>query len=266
MKIKKTIVILLAAALLIGFCACGAQKTVLLYTLYQSEKLIKAQNILPDSVDFGVSKENFSSKMNGIGDSEIIEKLIISFMKIKAGEETQPEKFETLYFADFNWNDETASVCMSDSIAEITKNDGVHYYEISDNEEFISLLSSEAKQNNEASFNCDTVIDENNLTVEVMKDGSFDENGNYLVDIYVINNNQSAVGVVLSDIKVNGKNCGKSGILTVPGKNELGFSVPVETKDIETVKTVSFHIEAGYGADEEFSAFTVSDEYKVKLK
>lgn len=267
MNIKKLSAAILAIILLISLCACGDkdENTTPLWELYPGERIKTLSETLPALINIRVDTADLSASIYDSGDEEMIKKISDAFLAVKAGKETEITDFRQEYSVDFIWDDEVVSVVMNSSTAAVFNDDSVKYYNISGAESFIENLRNIAAEEEKIDFNADRVIDEQNLAVDISKNSTFGENGDYVVELNVTNNRSDTVGIVLSGIKADKMEISDSAILYVKGNSELGFSVPVKLPEGKEIKKISFHIEAGIGTEEPFEAFITSSDYVIKL-
>lgn len=263
MRIKKLTAAALCIIMLLSVCAC-AKTTTPLWKLYEGERVKNLGTQLPDTINIRVDTPEFSVSVYDCGDEELIKKAADAFLAVTAGKETSGDNFRQEYSVDFVWDDEIVSAVMNKDTAAVYFDSEVKYYEISGADDFILLLSNLAAEEEKVSVNADKVIDEQNLTVEISKNGSFNENGDYLIDLNVLNNRSDTIAVRLSGVKADKAESEDSGILYVSGNSELGFRVPIILPEKGSFNKISFKIEVGIGTQEPFEAFITSSDYVIK--
>lgn len=261
MKIKKTAALLLTAIMLISVCACS--KSAPLYKAYNNEKINNIDKEPPTTVDLIFTAEGVTSSIYGVGDSELIGKIVTALTKVQKGEETDVTNFRSDYMINMMWEGESSAICFSKDVAEVFTEDGIHYYNITGSEELVSLINSEAQLNSEVFEGYETVIDESNIEISLRSGVDYDENGNCLVEFYVINGSTNIINVVLTDCKINGEKTDSPASFGIQGNMELGFTVPFDTKDTDNLKKISFKVTVSYDGQDE--PFIVSHEQTIKF-
>lgn len=263
MKTKKIAALALSILMLMTICACS-KNAVPLWELYEGERVKNLGSQLPDTINIRVDTPELSVSVYDCGDEELIKKAADAFLAVTAEKETETDNFRQEYSVDFIWDDEIVSAVISEDTAAIYFDNEIKYYKIFGTEDLILLLTALAAEEEKVSLNADKVINEQNVTVEISKDGSFNENGDYIAELNIINNRFETIAVRLSDVIADKVKADNSGILYVNGKSELGFRVPIVLPEKESFKKISFHIEVAIGTEEPFEAFITSPDYVIK--
>lgn len=262
MKTRKIICIFLSALFLLSLCACSGGAP--LYSRFDSENIKNFGEKLPQKMNVTVSSGNINASAYNIADSELMQKTAEAFMKITAHEKVSEEDFTCEYSLDLFFENETVSVCIGNGVAEIGGKNGAQYYRIKNYEKFEKLLSKMAQAQMEAS-DSENLVSSQNVTVDVSQNGYYDDNGNYVVEVNVLNNLSNIISLCLTDCRVGDEKLPDSDFYSVSGKSEVGFLIPIPIASPEGKVRISFKAQIILGTDETAEPYLISDKYEITV-
>lgn len=236
---KRLLAALLCVSLLCGLCACadkapGEGEEVKL--LLDSELLTGIKETLPDSIFF-ISDMNGTQGAVNVTDPDLLALAAEEIDGMKLGKKSEAGQTGNSASVVCMWGGESAELYFDDGRIGIPVNGDMVFYE-TDSAALLNALQAELQTAVASQWL--PMVDTEKLTVQALKVGECNEQGNPVVTLNVNNKTDGKVTLRLTDVTTDGTvRNDPNGFECAPG--ELAYSVTVDTAG-QTVSEVRFHL------------------------